>query len=103
MSEFITRAEFIEAVRRLDTADAELRAGSRELERVLRADYEDKIASAVTAVGEKVETANANLKEDVNDIKEHLTWQDRMLIGSVVGAILMVAAYVVLHYVFHVG
>lgn len=101
--DLVTRSEFLEAIRRLDAADAELRSDTKELERVLRAEFEGKIADAIESVGDKVDTANENLKEDVTTIQNHLTWQDRMIVGGFVSIAIFVSVSLILHYAFHIG
>jgi len=110
MPEYVTRDEYLENIRRLDEADAELMRNILSTERELRSDYEDKIAKAVHEVGKDVVESRTALKENItlqttaiskalNAVQDHLTWQDRT-VGVSIATLIM---YVVLHYAFGVG
>lgn len=107
-SEFVTREEHVEAIRRLDEADAELRKAQTELERTLRHDYEAKIADAVTnlkdeikGVRDEVKTSGADLKERIGGVKAALASQNKWALGIVATIIaLTIAALIAKHFGF---
>lgn len=94
----VTRAEHIAAIARLDAADAELRASIVSTERALRTDYEDKISVAVADVKQDIAGVRQALKEDVDGVQDHLTWQDRIIGGALVTGVVTFLVYVALHF-----
>ena len=74
--DYITRSEHDKDIQRLTEADALLQQGIAEVERVLRADYETKIATAIVAVNTTLNSTKIDLKEDLQTVDNHLTSQD---------------------------
>lgn len=102
MTEFITRGEYQETVRRLDEADVQLRKHMDEVENTLRQDYEEKITAAVKDMKDFVGTSFLTLGGDVKKVQDHLSWQDRLIVSSVSGFFITVLTWVVLRYAFHI-
>jgi hypothetical protein len=97
-AEYVTRDEHLDAIRRLEEADGELGRALVELERAMRADYESKISDAVTQMKEAISSSNDDLKGDIGQVQDHLTWQDR----TVGGAVVLFFTYLLLHFVVHI-
>jgi hypothetical protein len=105
----VSREEHLAAIARLDNADSELRASIVATERALRTDYEDKIAGAVLAVKDDiigVRTAMSvdvgNVRDDVKDVQDHLTWQDRLVGGGLFTGGITFAVLLVLQFTQHI-
>lgn len=99
MSNFVTREEHADAIRRLDEADRDLRESIISTERVLRLETTAAISAAVTDIKTTVQAGHDNLKEDVVKIEDHLSWQDRLLAGALITIIATFIVYSLLaHY-----
>jgi len=92
VSEPVGREEFQTVIARLDEADRELGKAILDTERALRHDYESKIADAVVGVKEYIADSHGQLHEDVGEVKDHLTWQDRTLVAGLITVIALVIA-----------
>ena len=79
MTDYVTRSEHQEAVRRLDEADSQVRAALQNTERVLRQDYESKIGEAVASLSADIGALKSDLRGDLGEVKTHLTEQDSIL------------------------
>lgn len=100
----------LERIHQLEEADKYLRERMIDLERVLRADYEGKIHSAVVdlkgdikSVADEVASSRTDLKQDVKDVKDGLTLQNRTALGFILSAACFALIYIFLHFYLHIG
>src|SRR5512142_2025600 len=87
MSDYVTRAEHLAALARLDQADAELRKAQTDLERSIRHDYEGKIASAVSGLSTTIDLRFDNVDEELKKQSEVL-FKPKFSLGDINGAYL---------------
>lgn len=90
-----------QALDRLEREDDKLLDRILDTERELRRDYEAKIASAVHSVQSTVQSTHLALKEDIDEVKESLKWQNKIWVAPGAITICSGVLYLALHYIFH--
>lgn len=101
--DFITRAEHQAAIDRLDRADQDLAKQITETERQLRTEFVASVEASEGRISHRIDGVDAHLTlQDQYIIGRKIDWK-KTIVGALIGAASMVAAYAVLHFGLHIG
>lgn len=107
-SDYATNADLLELRRDLVDTERLLRARDDDMDKQVRADFhaeimefKSEVSAQFTEVKEGLKTTAS--KDDVEEIKDRISWQNKVWLVPLISTILLGILYVFLHFVFKIG